>query len=60
MSLQNLTWQQALVFIACMAAPVLAYRFLGSAEAVAATTGVGMIVNFMLGRPATPTKDGAP
>ena len=51
MSLQNLTWQQAIVFVACLAAPVAAYKLLGTADAVAATTLVGMIVNFMLGRP---------
>ncbi len=54
MSLQNLTWQQALVFVACLAAPVAAYKLLGSTEAGAATRFVGMVVSFMLGRPPAP------
>lgn len=46
----NITWQQAAVLIACIAAPVAAYKFLGSPEAAAVVTTAGMIINFLIGR----------
>lgn len=48
--MKNITLPQALVLIACIAAPVAAYKFLGSPEAAAIGMTVGMIVNFILGR----------
>lgn len=48
--MKNLTWQQALVFVACLAAPVFAYKFLASPEAAGVAGLVGMVVNFMMGR----------
>ncbi len=50
--MKNISLAQALVLVACLAAPVAAYKLLGSAEAAAATAGVGMVVNFFLGRSA--------
>ncbi len=52
--MKSITPQQALVLIACLAAPIAAFKLLGSAEAAAATYAVGMIVNFLLGRDAPP------
>lgn len=49
--MKTISLYQALVLIACLAAPVAAFKLLGSTEAAAATAAVGMIVNFMLGRP---------
>jgi hypothetical protein len=51
---KNLTLPQALVLIACIAAPIAAYKLLGSPEAAAASMVVGMIVNFLLGRDSAP------
>lgn len=51
--MKNITLPQALVLIACIAAPVAAYKFLGSPEAAAIGMTVGMIVNFVLGRDST-------
>ncbi len=48
--MKNMTIPQALVLIACIAAPIAAYKLLGSPEAAAASMVVGMIVNFVLGR----------
>lgn len=48
--MKNITLPQALVLIACIAAPVAAYKLLGSPEAAAIGMTVGMIVNFVLGR----------
>lgn len=50
--MKNLTLPQALVLVACIAAPIAAYKLLGSPEAAAASMIVGMIVNFVLGREA--------
>lgn len=52
--MKSITLPQALVLIACMAAPIAAYKFLGSPEAAAAGMVVGMVVNFLLGRDAAP------
>lgn len=57
--MKNITIQQALVLVACIAAPVVAYKLLASAEAAAAVAAVGMIVNFVLGRDALPPKTDA-
>jgi hypothetical protein len=48
--MKNITLPQALVLLACIAAPIAAYKFLGSPEAAAASMVVGMILNFLLGR----------
>ena len=48
--MKSITYQQALVLIACLTAPILAYKLLSSVEAAGATAMVGMIVNFLLGR----------
>jgi len=48
--MKNISLNQALVLVACLAAPVAAYKLLGSAEAAAATAAVGMVINFLLGR----------
>lgn len=52
--MKNLTLPQALVLIACIAAPIAAYKLLGSVEAGGVVMAVGMIVNFLLGRDAPP------
>lgn len=52
--MKNITLPQALVLIACIAAPIAAYKLLGSAEAAGAGMIVGMVVNFLLGRDAGP------
>ncbi len=49
--MRSISFPQVLILLACIAAPIVAYKFLGSAEAAAATTGIGMIVTFLLGRP---------
>lgn len=48
--MKSITLQQALVLIACLGAPIVAYKLLSSVEAAGATAMVGMIVNFLLGR----------
>lgn len=48
--MKNITLPQALVLIACIAAPIAAYKLLGSPEAAAASMVVGMVANFLLGR----------
>lgn len=50
MSIPNLTWQQTIVLLACLACPVAAYKFLASPEAAAASMAAGMVVTFLLGR----------
>lgn len=52
--MKNISLPQALVLIACIAAPIAAYKLLGSPEAAAASMIVGMIVNFVLGRDSAP------
>lgn len=49
--MKSVTPAQAIVLVACLAAPIVAYKLLGSAEAAAASMVVGMVVNFALGRP---------
>jgi hypothetical protein len=51
---KNISIPQALVLIACIAAPIAAYKLLGSPEAAAASMVVGMIANFLLGRDSAP------
>lgn len=48
--MKNFTWQQALILLACIAAPIVAFRFLGSPEAAGASMAAGMVLNFLLGR----------
>lgn len=50
--MKNVSLAQALVLVACLAAPVVAFKVLGSSEAAAATAAVGMVINFLLGRSA--------
>lgn len=51
---------QCVILVACIAAPIVAFKILGSTEAAAATAGIGMIVNFVLGRQSpTPPEAGA-
>lgn len=48
--MKSITFPQALVLIACMGAPIAAYKLLDSPEAAAAGMVIGMVVNFLLGR----------
>lgn len=48
--MKSVSVTQAIVLVACLAAPVAAFKLLGSAEAAAATAAVGMVINFLLGR----------
>ncbi len=48
--MKNLTLAQAIVLVACLAAPVAAYALLDDVKAAAAVAAIGMVVNFMLGR----------
>ena len=48
--MKSITLPQALVLVACIAAPIAAYKLLGSVEAGGVVMAVGMIVNFVLGR----------
>lgn len=48
--MKNITTPQAIVLVACIAAPIAAYKWLGSPEAAGASMVVGMILNFLLGR----------
>ncbi len=57
LSVKNLTLPQALVFIACLAAPIAAYKLLGSVEAGIVVGYVGMGINFLLGRGASPAPE---
>lgn len=62
MTIRNLTWQQVVVLVACLAAVLLALKFLGN-EAAGVTAVVSTVLTFLLGRdpPAPPTPpDGAP
>lgn len=51
----NYTWSQVVVFVACLAAPIAAYKLLDSVEAAAALVVIGQAVNFMIGRTAPPS-----
>ncbi len=49
--MKSITLPQALVLVACLVAPIAAYKLLSSSvEAAGATAMVGMIINFLLGR----------
>lgn len=52
--MKNITLPQALVLVVCIAAPIAAYKLLGSPEAAAASMIVGMVLNFVLGRESPP------
>lgn len=52
--MKSITLPQALVLIVCIAAPIAAYKLLGSPEAAAASMIVGMVLNFVLGRDSAP------
>jgi hypothetical protein len=52
----SITWQQVAVFVASLAAVLVAHKFLGDGAAVAALV-VTMTTNFLLGRGGS--KDGA-
>lgn len=57
MSLRNLTWQQVAILVACLAATIAAYKFLGpDAGSIAAV--VSTVLSFVLGR--EPPGPGAP
>lgn len=49
-SLKNLTTAQAIVLVACLAAPIIAFKLLGAVEAGAATAAVGTVLSFLMGR----------
>lgn len=49
MNLRSISWQQAVVLVACVAGTFAAYKFLGP-EAAGASMVVSMVLNFMLGR----------
>lgn len=57
--MKSITFPQALVFVVCVAAPVVAYKLLGSPEAAGASMLAGMALNFLMGRsdppPAVPS-----
>jgi hypothetical protein len=48
--MKNVTPLQVIVFVACVAAPIAAYKILATADAAAALVFVGMVINFFLGR----------
>ncbi len=49
-NMKNLTVSQTVILLASIAAPIVAYKILGSPEAAAATMTVGLVVNFVIGR----------
>jgi hypothetical protein len=53
--MKNITIAQAIVLVACMAAPLAAYKLFGNEGAYAATIA-GMVLNFMLGRESAPVQ----
>ncbi len=55
--MKNVTWQQVLVLVVCIAAPVLAFKFLDSSMAAGASMAAGMVLNFLLGRDNPPPSD---
>lgn len=63
MTIRNLTWQQVVVLVACLAAVLVALKFFGN-EAAGVTAVVSTVLTFLLGRdppaPPTPPTDGAP
>ncbi len=48
--MKNITLPQVVILLACIAAPIVAYKFLGSTEAALATGPIGSIILFLLGR----------
>jgi hypothetical protein len=52
--MKSINFPQAIVLLACIAAPIAAYKLLGSPEAAAASMVVGMVLNFLLGRDGGP------
>ena len=59
MSFRNITWQQAAVLIAALAATVVCYKFLGP-DAAGAATVVSTVLAFLMGRdpPSNPPPSG--
>ena len=49
MKLQNLSWQQVVIFVACLATVVVAYKLFGEIPAAIALL-LSSTVNFLLGR----------
>lgn len=58
--MKNMSLAQAVVLLACIAAPIVAYKLLGSPEAAAASMVVGMVLNFLLGRNEPPSEPPGP
>lgn len=58
--MKNVTWQQAAILLMCIASPIIAYKFLGSLEASAASMVAGMVLNFLLGRADLPPPPAQP
>lgn len=48
--LKTITLPQVILLAACLAAPIAAYKLLGSTEAAGVTYSAGTILMFMLGR----------
>ena len=55
--MKNITGTQLIALLACLVAPIAAFKLLGSIEGAAATYGVGMVLTFLLGRPQDPPSD---
>ncbi len=58
--MKTITWQQLVLFLACLVTPIAAYKLLGSAEAAAASMGAGMILLFLTGRGDPPAPPPSP
>jgi hypothetical protein len=58
--MKNITLPQALVLIACLAAPIAAYKLLDSAMAAGIVGSVGMLINFIMGRDDPPPPPAGP
>ncbi len=56
--MKNLTWPQVVILLACLAAPIVAYKLLDSVAAGAVLMGPGMIITFLLGRGEPPPPAG--
>lgn len=48
--MKNFSLPQALILIACIVAPIVAYKLLDSVVAGGITMTIGMVLNFVLGR----------
>lgn len=55
--MKSITFPQVIILLAVIAAPIVAYKLLGSAEGSLATSSLGSIILFLLGRPADPAPD---